>query len=45
MAATVQTTEKALKLLRSLPRVSIGNIRDNPNSKQSVSFKNITSKN
>jgi RNA binding exosome subunit len=27
------TTEKALKLLRHLPRVQIGNIRNNPNSK------------
>jgi large subunit ribosomal protein L15 len=27
------TTEKALQLLRHLPRVQIGNIRNNPNSK------------
>lgn len=37
MASTIHTTEKALKLLRTLPRVSLGNIRDNPNSKQNVS--------
>jgi len=34
MASTFHTTEKALKLLRKLPRISLGNIRDNPNSKQ-----------
>uniref|UniRef100_A0A2M4BVY3 Large ribosomal subunit protein uL15m n=1 Tax=Anopheles marajoara TaxID=58244 RepID=A0A2M4BVY3_9DIPT len=28
------TTEKALQMLRTLPRVTIGNIRDNPQSKQ-----------
>lgn len=38
MSATIQTTEKALRLLRNLPRVGLGNIRDNPNSKQSVRF-------
>lgn len=37
MASTLHTTEKALKLLRQLPRVTLGNIRDNPNSKQNVS--------
>lgn len=31
------TTEKALKMLRSLPRVSLANIRDNPGSRQGVS--------
>jgi len=34
MASTLHTTEKALKLMRQLPRVSLANIRDNPNSKQ-----------
>lgn len=32
------TTEKALKMLRNLPRVSLANIRDNPGSRQGVSF-------
>lgn len=27
------TAEKGLKLLRKLPRISVANIRDNPNSK------------
>ncbi|XP_053668340.1 39S ribosomal protein L15, mitochondrial [Anopheles marshallii] len=30
------TTEKALQMLRTLPRVTIGNIRDNPQSKQNA---------
>lgn len=30
MSNVKQTTEKALQLLRHLPRVQIGNIRDNP---------------
>lgn len=34
MGSSKQTTEKALQLLRYLPRVQIGNIRNNPNSKQ-----------
>lgn len=37
MSSVKQSSEKALKMLRSLPRVSLGNIRDNPNSKQKVS--------
>lgn len=37
MGSVKHTTEKALHLLRTLPRVSLGNIRDNPNSKQNVS--------
>lgn len=32
-----ETADKALKMLRTLPRVQIGNIRPNPNSKQNVS--------
>lgn len=32
MGSTKQTTEKALNLLRYLPRVQIGNIRNNPNA-------------
>lgn len=36
MGSVKHTTEKALHLLRTLPRVSLGNIRDNPNSKQNV---------
>lgn len=38
MGSVKHTTEKALHLLRTLPRVSLGNIRDNPNSKQNVIF-------
>lgn len=37
MGSVKHTTEKALQMMRSLPRVSLGNIRDNPNSKQNVS--------
>lgn len=37
----ISTTEKALKMLRNLPRVSLANIRDNPGSRQGVSFENI----
>lgn len=33
MSAAKQTTEKALQLLRHLPRVQLANIRNNPNSK------------
>lgn len=33
--------EKALKLLRVLPRVALGNIRDNPNSKQNVKIQHF----
>lgn len=33
-----ETADKALKMLRTLPRVQIGNLRPNPNSKQNVSF-------
>jgi large subunit ribosomal protein L15 len=33
MAGLKHTSEKALQMLRSLPRVSLANIRDNPNSK------------
>lgn len=36
MGSVKHTTEKALQMMRSLPRVSLGNIRDNPNSKQNV---------
>lgn len=32
--SAIHTTEKALKMLRSLPRVSLANIRDNPGSKK-----------
>lgn len=38
MASTYHTTEKALRLLRKLPRVSLANIRDNPKSKQPVNI-------
>lgn len=38
MASTFHTTEKALRLLRKLPRVSLANIRDNPKSKQNVNI-------
>jgi hypothetical protein len=34
MGSAKHTTEKALELLRYLPRVQIGNIRNNPNSRQ-----------
>ncbi|XP_058459947.1 large ribosomal subunit protein uL15m [Malaya genurostris] len=34
MSKIKHTTEKALLMLRSLPRVSLNNIRDNPNSKK-----------
>ncbi|CAO1438520.1 unnamed protein product [Diamesa serratosioi] len=34
MAGIKHTTEKALKMLRTLPRVALGNIRDNPNSRK-----------
>lgn len=36
MANVKHTTEKALKMLRNLPRVTLGNIRDNPKAKQNV---------
>lgn len=36
MAHFRESTDKALKLLRTLPRVQIGNLRPNPNSKQNV---------
>ena len=39
MGSVKHTTEKALDLLRKLPRVTLGNIRDNPNSKQNVNIK------
>lgn len=38
MAGIKHTTEKALRMLKNLPRVSIANIRDNPNSKQNVIY-------
>lgn len=34
--AAKQTTEKALQMLRALPRVSLGNIRDNPGTRLQV---------
>lgn len=34
MGSVKHTTEKALQMLRSLPRVSIANIRDNPGSRK-----------
>lgn len=37
MAHIRETAEKALKMLRTLPRVQIGNLRPNPDSKQNVS--------
>lgn len=37
MGSVKHTTEKAIQMMRTLPRVSLGNIRDNPNSKQNVS--------
>lgn len=37
MAHVRETADKALKMLRTLPRVQIGNLRPNPNSKQNVS--------
>lgn len=37
MAHLRESSDKALKLLRTLPRVQIGNLRPNPNSKQNVS--------
>lgn len=36
MAHFRESSDKALKLLRTLPRVQIGNLRPNPNSKQNV---------
>lgn len=33
MGSTKHTTEKALNLLRYLPRLQIGNIRNNPNAR------------
>lgn len=33
MANLKHTSEKALQMLRSLPRISFGNIRDNPNAR------------
>lgn len=36
-----ETADKALKMLRTLPRVQIGNLRPNPNSKQNVSFSQV----
>lgn len=30
----IKNTEKALNMLRGLPRISLGNIRDNPGSKR-----------
>lgn len=30
----IKHTEKALNLIRGLPRVTLGNIRDNPGSRQ-----------
>lgn len=41
MGTVKHTTEKALHLLRKLPRISLANIRNNPNSKQNVSAKVI----
>lgn len=37
MSGITQNTEKALKMLRSLPRISLANIRPNPNSRANVS--------
>lgn len=37
MANLRETADRALKMLRTLPRVQISNIRPNPNSKQNVS--------
>lgn len=34
MASVKHTTEKALQMLRSLPRVCLANIKDNPNAKK-----------
>lgn len=36
MSSIRYTTEKALKIIRGLPRVTLANIRDNPQSKQRV---------
>lgn len=36
MANVRESADKALKMLRTLPRVQIGNLRPNPNSKQNV---------
>lgn len=41
MAHLRETSDKALKLLRTLPRVQIGNLRPNPNSKQNVSLNRL----
>lgn len=30
----IKNTEKALNMLRGLPRISLGNIRDNPGSRK-----------
>lgn len=38
MSSLRHNTERALRMLRGLPRVSLGNIRDNPGSKICVSF-------
>lgn len=45
MGSVKNTAEKGLQLLRCLPRVSLGNIRDNPNSKQNVSCLQLLSYN
>lgn len=37
MGSVKHTTEKALKMLRSLPRVCLSNIRDNPGAKKGTS--------
>lgn len=34
MGSVKHTTEKALQMLRSLPRVSLSNIRDNPGARK-----------
>lgn len=38
MSGAKGTVDRALKMLRTLPRVEIGNLRPNPNSKQPVSI-------
>jgi hypothetical protein len=43
MAGTINRTEKALQMLRILPRVTLGNLQSNPGSKPNVNllFKNL----
>lgn len=37
MASLKESADRALKMLHGLPRVQLGNLRPNPNSKKNVS--------